>query len=105
MPIGLPGLPASGSLGAIKAIPPAVVPGAAPVGDSAFRQLLDQSIATVETQRVTAQQSVDRFLSGDGEELHQVALATQKAELSFEMFLQVRNKVVQAYQEVMRMQI
>ena len=70
-----------------------------------FRDLLQSTIATVETQRSAAQQSVDRFLSGEGEELHQVAIATQKAELSFDMFLQVRNKIVSAYQEVMRMQI
>jgi flagellar hook-basal body complex protein FliE len=38
-------------------------------------------------------------------ELHSTVLAAQKAELSFEMFLQMRNKVVQAYQEIMRSQI
>ncbi|MCL4851471.1 MAG: flagellar hook-basal body complex protein FliE, partial [Bryobacteraceae bacterium] len=43
--------------------------------------------------------------SGEAEEVHQAVLATQQAELAFEMFLQVRNKVVQAYQEVMRMQV
>lgn len=104
-PIGMPGLPVNGSIAPLRAVPPAVAPTATPAQDGAFRQLLDQSISTVESQRAAAQQSVDRFLSGEGEELHQVALATQKAELSFEMFLQVRNKVVQAYQEVMRMQI
>lgn len=88
----------------IAAIPQA---GAKPAagGASAFKALFDQSVSTVEAQRLAAQQSVDRFLSGEGEELHQVALATTRAELSFEMFMQVRNKVVQAYQEVMRMQV
>src|SRR5918911_714626 len=89
-------------------IPGIGIPKAAPLsgaGDGAFRAMLEQSISTVEAQRTAAQQSVDRFLTGEGEELHQVALATQKAELSFEMFMQVRNKVVQAYQEVMRMQV
>jgi flagellar hook-basal body complex protein FliE len=70
-----------------------------------FRDLLQQSISTVEQNRLDAQNSIDRFLSGEGEEIHQVALATQKAELSFDLFLQVRNKVVQAYQEVLRMQV
>ena len=72
---------------------------------SVFKNLLQQSISTVEQNRVEAQNSVDRFLSGEGEEIHQVALSTQKAELSFDLFLQVRNKVVQAYQEVLRMQV
>ena len=54
---------------------------------------------------VNAQATVDRFLSGEGEELHHVAMAAQKAELSFDLFMQVRNKVVSAYQEIMRMQV
>jgi flagellar hook-basal body complex protein FliE len=48
---------------------------------------------------------VERFLSGDGEDIHTTVLATQRAELSFEMFQQVRNKVVSAYQEIMKMQM
>ena len=52
-----------------------------------------------------ASASVERFLSGDGEDLHTTVLATQRAELAFEMFQQVRNKVVNAYQEIMRMQM
>jgi flagellar hook-basal body complex protein FliE len=70
-----------------------------------FQALLNQSISSVEQTRANAETSVDRFLSGEGEELHRVALATQQAELSFELFMQVRNKVVQAYQEMMRMQV
>ena len=53
----------------------------------------------------TPSASVERFLSGEGEELHTTILATQRAELSFDLFLQVRNKVVSAYQEIMRMQM
>ena len=37
--------------------------------------------------------------------MHSVILASQRAELEFDMFLQVRNKVVSAYQEIMRMQV
>ena len=52
-----------------------------------------------------ASASVERFLSGEGEELHTPILATQRAELAFDLFLQTRNKVVSAYQEIMRMQL
>src|SRR6185369_1425935 len=45
------------------------------------------------------------FLSGDGEDLHSTVLAVQRAGLEFDMLMQVRNKVVSAYQEVMRMQM
>ena len=74
-------------------------------GDAAFRDLLSDAISTVERFGQEAEADTERFLSGEGEEVHQVVLAAQKAELSFELFLQVRNKVVQAYQEVMRMQL
>ena len=71
----------------------------------AFKDVLSTAIQTVESFGSNASASVERFLSGEGEELHTTVLATQKAELSFEMFLQMRNKVVSAYQEVMRMQM
>ena len=52
-----------------------------------------------------AANEVQKFLSGDNEDLHTTILATQKAELAFQLGLQVRNKVVDAYQEVMKMQL
>jgi flagellar hook-basal body complex protein FliE len=70
-----------------------------------FAQALADAIGRVEDYRVQADHAVNRFLRGDDEELHKVAMATQQAELSFDLFLQVKNKVVQAYQEVMRMQL
>ena len=85
--------------------PIAGAPDIAETGGEAFHDVFRDAVAKVESFQQNAGDSINRFLSGEGEELHQVAMATQKAELSFEMFLQVRNKVVQAYQEIMRMQI
>ncbi len=70
-----------------------------------FQSLLNQSVQSVENTGANARASIDRFLSGEGEELHHVALAAQGAELSFDLFMQVRNKVISAYQDIMRMQI
>jgi flagellar hook-basal body complex protein FliE len=70
-----------------------------------FQSLLKGAIGQVEQTGQEAKVTVERFLSGESEEVHQAVVATQKAELSFELFLQMRNKVVQAYQEVMRMQM
>jgi flagellar hook-basal body complex protein FliE len=97
------------NLDAIRAVPlpqlpaPAAKTGGRDAGS--FTAAFQDAVSQVEQQRIDAQGSLDRFLSGEGEELHKVALATQKAEISFELFQQVRNKVVQAYQEVMRMQV
>ncbi len=74
-------------------------------GGEAFHAAFTDAIAKVEGFQQNAEASVNRFLSGEGEELHQVALAAKQAELSFDLFLQVRNKVVSAYEEVMRMQV
>jgi flagellar hook-basal body complex protein FliE len=59
----------------------------------------------VEKSSKNAADTIQQFLSGESEELHNTVIATQKAELQFEMFLQVRNKVVSAYQEIMKMQV
>lgn len=79
-------------------------PGAA-AANSDFSQILKATINQVEQSNRTANEAVGRFLSGEEGELHTTVLATQKADLQFEMFMQVRNKVVGAYQEIMRMQL
>ena len=71
----------------------------------AFASIFEQAVAQVENYRSAAEAVTGKFLSGEDEEIHKVAMATQQAELSFEVFLQVKNKVVQAYQEIMRMQL
>ena len=68
-----------------------------------FRTLLEQSVRTVSQNENAASTAVDQFLSGEQEDTHKMMLEVQRADLSFELFMQVRNKVVQAYQEVMRM--
>lgn len=70
-----------------------------------FRSLVEGAIGKVERYRQEAAQSVETFLAGEGGELHSTVLAAQRAELALELFLETRNKVVQAYQEIMRMQI
>jgi flagellar hook-basal body complex protein FliE len=70
-----------------------------------FAAVLQQAVQQVEEAKTQADQRMERFLSGEGEEVHQVMLAVQEAELRLELFQQVRNKVVQAYQEIMRMQL
>ena len=94
----IPGLPS-----ADIRMPESIRPSGGATGD--FSSMLSNAIGGVERLRSDAGKSVERFLSGDGEEVHTVALATQRAELAFEMFLQVRNKVVSAYQSVMQMQV
>jgi flagellar hook-basal body complex protein FliE len=74
-------------------------------GSGAFGSMLEAMIGRVEQSQTQAQQAAESFLTGGNEELHSVALASQRAELQFDLFLQVRNKAVSAYQEIMRMQV
>jgi flagellar hook-basal body complex protein FliE len=96
---------------AITSIPvPSAIPELAPLGPSGqsgsgFGSVLADAIGRVEQFQQNADASIGKFLSGEDEEVHRVALATEQASLSFDLFLQVRNKVVSAYQEVMRMQM
>jgi flagellar hook-basal body complex protein FliE len=78
---------------------------AAGQGASSFGAALADAIGRVEQFQQNAQSSIAKFLSGEDEEVHKVALAAEQASMTFDLFLQVRNKVVSAYQEVMRMQM
>jgi len=80
------------------------VAGATPASGS-FGDMLSSAIQSIESQQNKASDSIQKFLSGENEELHTTVLATQKASLAFELGLQVRNKVVDAYQEIMKMQM
>jgi flagellar hook-basal body complex protein FliE len=90
-------------------IPPITLPQMAGAqttpGGGAFQSAFADAVSQVETFQQNAQSSADRFLSGEGEELHHVAITAQQADISFQLFMQVRNKVVAAYQQLMQMQV
>lgn len=93
-----------------SSITPVGMPQGAPAAHAAgkpgeFQSTLSGAINAIESLQTNAATSVQQFLSGQSEELHTTVLATQKAELAFELGLQVRNKVVDAYQEIMKMQM
>lgn len=87
-------------------IPQIALPSSAAAQNSAgFSSAFSDAVAKVESFQQNANTSIDKFLGGEGEELHHVAIAVQQAELSFQMFMQMRNKIVAAYQQVMQMQV
>lgn len=70
-----------------------------------FQAVLDSAVQSVQKAQDTATTAVSSVLEGKGGELHSAILATERAELEFQLFLQYRNKVVSAYQEVMKIQL
>ena len=73
--------------------------------DNGFANILRSALADVNQTQLDANQAVDHLLTGDLENLHQVMIKAEEAQLSLQLTTQVVNKVLQAYQEVSRMQI
>jgi flagellar hook-basal body complex protein FliE len=79
---------------------------AEPGGDEAtFSDTLHGALHQLNDLQEQAQQQVGSLLNGQSQDLHGAMIAVEKADLSFQLMLQVRNKIVAAYQEVSRMQI
>lgn len=70
-----------------------------------FGQMLNNAIGHLNQQEYISNQAITGLASGEDIELHQVMLKMQETDLAFQLALQVRNKLVEAYQEVMRMQV
>ncbi len=80
---------------------------ATPKAESAvapFAELLTDAVSEVNQIERHAQKAVDGLMTGSGVDVHQAMIATQKASMAFELTLAVRNKAIQAYQQVMSMQ-
>ena len=71
----------------------------------AFGLALLRSINNVNRQHHEADRAVESLTTGDTRDLHQTMIALEKADVSFRLLMQVRNKIISAYQEIMRMQI
>jgi flagellar hook-basal body complex protein FliE len=78
---------------------------AAPDAPGSFAQLLGEAVARVQQVQGQADQEMQKLLNGEPVELHRVMLASEQAGLASEMLMATRNKVIDAYQEIMRMQI
>ncbi|HEX4134886.1 MAG TPA: flagellar hook-basal body complex protein FliE [Bryobacteraceae bacterium] len=68
-----------------------------------FSDIFNSAVNQVEGAQETAKSAAMDLLADGKGDVHNVALATQRAELSLELFQQVRNKFVSAYQEIMKM--
>lgn len=75
------------------------------VQKDSFRELLKNSIHEVDRAQKEAMQSAGDLAVGKTENIHETMIALKKAELSFKMMMQVRNKIVKAYEEIMRMPV
>jgi flagellar hook-basal body complex protein FliE len=68
-----------------------------------FFDTLKNTMGQVEQLGTDAQGQVGKLLSGDGQDIHSAMIAVEKADMAFQLMMQVRNKIISAYQEVSRM--
>jgi flagellar hook-basal body complex protein FliE len=79
---------------------------AAPGGDgSSFAGLLGRMVNEVNAKQMAAGDAVRGLQSGQNVSLHQAVIAMEEASVSFQLMVEVRNKLLESYQELMRMQI
>lgn len=83
---------------------PAEISSATPASDS-FAGMLGKMVSDVNAKQNAAGQSVAALQAGQGVPLHQAVIAMEEASVSFQLMVEVRNKLLESYQEIMRMQI
>lgn len=89
---------------AIAAPMPDGVRTAAPAAGN-FDSMLSGLVGSVSAKQAQANQITQRVLLGDSDQLHQSVIAMQEASVAFSLMVEVRNKLVESYQELMRMQV
>lgn len=72
---------------------------------NSFKQVLVDSINRVNGLQQEADHAVAELSAGNNRDIHQTMIALEKADVSFQLMMQVRNKIISAYEEIMRMQV
>ncbi len=70
-----------------------------------FSKVLGDMVNGVNDLQLKANKSIQDFVTGESKGIHEVMIAVEKSSISFQFLNQIRNKAVEAYQEVMRMQV
>jgi flagellar hook-basal body complex protein FliE len=76
-----------------------------PVGADSFSGMLGRMVQEVNAKQVHASETVHQLQTGGDVSLHQAVIAMEEASVSFQLMVEVRNKLLESYQELMRMQV
>jgi flagellar hook-basal body complex protein FliE len=77
---------------------------ASPGAGGGFGETLKDAINQVNDLSANSDQKVTELVQGDRQDVHNVMIAVEKADIAFQLMMQVRNKIVNAYQEVSKLQ-
>lgn len=75
------------------------------VQEKSFGEMLKSHLTEVNHLQTSADTAVRKLASGQDKDIHNTMIAMEKAGVAFQLTMQVRNKVLEAYQEIMRMQV
>jgi flagellar hook-basal body complex protein FliE len=84
---------------------PSILPADKAVTGEAFSSLLGKLVSEVNAKQQNSSDVVNALQSGQNVPLHQAMIAMEEASVSFQLMVEVRNKLLESYQEIMRMQI
>lgn len=99
---GLGSLAPSSELPGLRSLEPKK---AGSVGGKSFGEVLADSIREVNEIQQSVDVRMEKLAAGETSNIHETLIEMQRAEISMKMLLQVRNKMVSAYQEIMRLQV
>ncbi len=74
-------------------------------GSTGFMDTLQHAISKANDIQLEAGQATEALMTGQTQNVHQTMVALQEADVSFQLMMQIRNKLVSAYEEIQRMQI
>lgn len=72
---------------------------------ASFGETLQRAITDVNSLQTEAGAAVEKMVAGEAVDLHEVMIAVEKAKTSFDLLMEVRNKTIDAYREIMKMQV
>lgn len=81
------------------------IPGAGGPGATSFENVLGGLVKDVAAKQAQSSATVNALLAGGDVPLHQAMIASEEASVSFQLMVEVRNKLLESYQELMRMQV
>lgn len=73
--------------------------------NESFGELLTKSISDVNSLQSEAGKAVEKMVTGEASDLHEVMIAVEKARTSFDLLMEIRNKTIDMYREIMRTQV
>ncbi len=80
-------------------------PSAKEKSGSSFVDMLKDSISKVSEVEKEADKEVQKLATMETQDIHNAMISMEKADLTFQLMMQIRNKIIDAYQEIMRMQV